>query len=189
MYWLTSKNNLFRYCLTVGALALTVSFYSCSNKQESIRNPVASELDIPYFFEKEIEKLQQENVKVVKTVYKDTISETKTLQINKWATELASFSNVDINKAAYRNTFTKDSTDNKVTYTFNTPKVDLLKVEIAYTNGKPTDLIIQRSAENLLYTTREVLRYTTGKSYSIEKMQSVRILGTSKYKIEGQFLP
>lgn len=173
--------------VALGLLSLSVGLsLSCeSPSAEKKRNLVAPEFDLPSFFHKEIAALNAAKPKIKKTVQKDSISETKELIIADWNKELTSFLAVDLNKAAYRGAFQKDSTDHTVVYTFTDSSVDLSSLKIVYVDNIPTQFTIKKSTQNLLYNTSENLEYIKGKSYSIDKLQSVYMLGTQHYKIMG----
>jgi len=170
------------------ALAL-VSLLLCCHAPagKSGKGSPAAYADIPGYFRSEIQRLEASRPTVEKTVKKAGESESKTLQIADWETELSSFAAVDLNKPAYAGYITKDSAANVVTYTFTKPDIDLKKVEIWYDGQHPVTFRIHRSVKNSLYETDEVLFYDSNEKYSLEKKQSVRVLGDKYYFIEGKF--
>lgn len=187
MYWYKSKNVFGK---AAAAIALAALLFSCSPDNNS-KSPVRTEkhLDVPFFFKQEIERLQREKPHVLKTVIKDELSEKKELQIENWTNELASFQTIDLNKPAYAGLLKKDSTAGKLIFTSTDPKVDLSYVEIRFTEDQmPKDWIIKRTVRNSLYQTEEVLKYSKDSLYSIEKDQSVLILGDKHYGIEATFI-
>ncbi|WP_144062615.1 hypothetical protein [Sphingobacterium paucimobilis] len=161
-------------------------FYSCGSPSSPRKNELTvSEFDLPAFFQQEIKSLDISKPTIRKTVSKDSISESKELQIGDWERELASFLTVDLNKPAYRGTYQKDSIANTVTYTFTDSTVDLSVLKIVYTDQIPVSFTIKKSTNNLLYNTSESLEYIKGKRYIIDKVQSVKMLGNRHYRIEG----
>ncbi|MFD2554698.1 hypothetical protein [Sphingobacterium tabacisoli] len=186
MSWYTNYQKK-RNTITLGLLGLGVMLsFSCeSSSAEKKGNLTTSEFDVPSFFQKEIVLLNTTKPKIKKTVLKDSIFETKELVIADWNKELTSFLAVDLNKAAYRGTFQKDSTGNTVVYTFTDSTVDLSSLKIVYVDNIPTEFSIKKSTQNLLYNTSENLEYIKGKSYTIDKLQSVYMLGAQHYRITG----
>lgn len=184
MYW----SNIFIKATIAGLLlSCNIGLHSCSetsSKHASINN--GELFDIPTFIEREIALLKKANPKVLKSVSKDLHNEEKLISIDSWDNELSSFKSVDLRKGVYKGFINKDSTDNIVTYTFQSDDVDLSKVEIIYSGDLPTQIKIERKVNNLLYDTKEVLSYTVGKNYTVEKVQDVWILGESKYLINGR---
>lgn len=185
MFWYTKKYNRTRKVTVAGILCLTAVTLSCTSASKQEHNTVDPEIDIPAFFKNEISFLNAENPNVTKTVKKDSLSETKQLVITDWDKELANFSSIDINKPAYRGTYDKDSVDNRVTYNFKDSSVDLSVVQIVYVDGAVSTLNVKRSTKNLLYNTVENLEYIKGKSYRVEKIQNVKVMGSQHYLIEG----
>lgn len=184
MFWYT---NLLKINKTaaVGISCLTAVMLSCTSASVENQHNTDPEFDIPTFFKNEIMLLDSTAPKVTKTVLKDSISETKELVVADWQKELASFSAVDLNKPAYQHAYSKDSSANSVTYTFRDPSADLSLVRIDYEAGAPVAFTIKRQSKNLLYNTEEKLEYVKGKSYSIDKVQTVKLLGSQHYHIKG----
>ncbi|WP_437921596.1 hypothetical protein [Sphingobacterium sp. LRF_L2] len=167
---------------------ITALFFSCQQQEDKSTVKKTTYIDIPQFFQQEIKRLATENPEIEKTVVKDSSSETKKMAIQDWSNELASFSTVDLNKPAYNGLIKKDSTDKRVIYTTNDPKIDLTSVEIQYDEQNTASVfLIKRRIKNLLYQTNEVLIYKKNQSYSIEKNQSVILLGDKHYQIQANF--
>ena len=170
------------------ALAVTALFLSCTSSPKDRKVTRETYFDIPTYFKAEIARLAQEKPVVDKTVVKDSLSEAKEIQIADWENELSSFASIDLNKPAYAGILKKDSIANKVKITSSDPKIDIAAVEIEYEdNGEPVAFRIQRNIQNSLYETHETLYYAKNKEYSLEKHQSVLILGDKYYHIEGVF--
>lgn len=185
MYWYKKKNILHKAAM---AFAIAALFLSCTSNQQE---PMTREtyFDIPTYFKGEITRLTADNPVVNKTVVKDSLSETKEIKISDWENELSSFVSIDLNKPVYAGILQKDSTANSVKITASDPKVDISLVEIIYgADGEPVLFHIERNVENSLYDTRETLRYEKDKRYSLEKHQSVFILGDKYYHIEGRIM-
>ncbi|MBD1431670.1 hypothetical protein H8B06_02440 [Sphingobacterium sp. DN00404] len=185
MYWYRNRNTYYK---AVIATAVTALCLSCTPNPGDGNVTRETYFDIPDYFKTEIARLMQEKPVVDKTVVKDSLSETKEIQITDWENELSSFVSVDLNKPVYAGILTKDSTANKIKITSSDPKIDIALVEIEYSeHGEPTAFRIQRNIQNSLYETHETLHYAKGKGYSLEKQQSVLILGDKYYHIEGLF--
>ncbi len=185
MYWYKKKNTQNK---AVIAVAVTALFLSCTSNPKDGTGIRETYFDIPGYFKTEIARLTQEKPVVDKTVVKDSLSETKEIQIPDWENELSSFTSIDLNKPAYAGILKKDSTANKIKITSSDPKIDIAAVEIEYSeNGEPAAFRIQRNIQNSLYETHETLHYAKNKGYSLEKNQSVLILGDKYYHIEGVF--
>lgn len=170
------------------AIAVTALFLSCTSGPQDRKVTRETYFDIPAYFQGEIARLTQEKPVVNKTVVKDSLSEAKEIQVADWENELSSFASIDLNKPAYAGILKKDSTANKVRITSSDPKIDITAVEIEYgDSGEPVAFHIQRNIQNSLYETHETLYYARNKKYSLEKHQSVLILGDKYYHIKGLF--
>lgn len=184
MYWYKKTK------IAVIALAITALSYACSSESTEATKQVNSQLNIPAFFTKEIAALQKRNPAVVKTVKKDSVSETKTVHIENWTNELASFAAVDLNKPAYAGFLKKDSVAGVVTYTSTKPSLDIKSVRIQYTpEGTLSELRMEKQVDNLLYRTEETLIYFPNKRYELKKKQHVLLLGDKYYHIAGAINP
>src|SRR5690606_5317355 len=169
------------------AFAIAALLWNCNSSQPGVAHQERY-IDIPAYFKQEIAKLQAEQPTVVKTVKKDSATESKDLKIAKWENELSSFTGIDLNKPAYQGYIQKDSSNHLVTYLFTKPDLDLNKVEIRYNDkNQAISFRINRTIRNSLYNTKEVLFYQQDSIYSLEKEQSVLLLGDKYYFIEGRF--
>lgn len=184
MYWYNMNK---KYCSAVMVLALTALFLSCADTPKE-KVSAATYFDIPTYFKEEVARLTLEKPLIEKTVVKDSLSETKSLQIADWENELSSFVSIDLNKPVYAGVLKRDSTANRIVITSTDPKLDLVQIEIQYgENSEPTAFRIQRHVQNSLFETQETLFYAKDKEYSLEKQQSIRILGDKYYRVEGLF--
>ena len=185
MYWYNINK---KYCSAVMVLVLTALFLSCADNTQKEKVSAETYFDIPTYFREEVARLTLENPLVEKTVLKDSLSETKSLQIADWDNELSSFVSIDLNKPVYAGVLKRDSTANRIVITSTDPKLDLVQIEIQYgENSEPTAFRIQRHVQNSLFETQETLFYAKDKEYSLEKQQSIRILGDKYYRVEGLF--
>lgn len=182
MYWYIKKT--LATLMTISVANLT---FSCSSPTEAITEVSSvSYIDIPLYFQKQIDELSIENPQVLKTVISNSDIETKEVIIKDWTNELSSFLTIDLNKVAFQNHISKDSSNNTVTYSLNEKNIDPIKVIVHYNNSETKSITINRTTENFLYKTTENMFYEAGKSYSIEKTQKVLLLGTNNYKITGR---
>lgn len=173
----------------VTASAVAALFISCSDTPPTSGATKEKQFDIPHFFKQEIARLEKTNPLVKKTVTKDSLSETKELNISNWSNELANFATVDLNKPVYVGLLRKDSVDGKLTFTADDPKVDLSSVEISFAQDKtPKGFIIRRTIKNSLYQTTETMEYQRDSIYRLQKDQSVLLLGDKHYNIHASFL-
>jgi hypothetical protein len=169
--------------LLIGSVLL---FWSCNN-EKSVQQTKGSTLSLDSFFNAEIEKLTKLNPTVEKTVAKDLDSETKSLKIANWHTELSGFIAADITKDADPNLYDFKEVDCKTIYKAKDDRLAIQYLAVEHDlNGKIKQVVIERKVDNSLYSSNEKLTYDVDSSYQIEKDQDILILGKSQYKIRGK---
>lgn len=141
--------------------------------------------DIASYFNKQAKQLA--NKRVVKTVSKNNVSETKEMLISDWKQELALFTESDINKAAFKDSYEKDSTNHHIKYTAKDEDLKVRTIEIDLENGVVKKLSINNATNNLLYHSTEELILIPDSMYQINKHQKVILLGLNNYEIKGLF--
>lgn len=142
--------------------------------------------DLKGYFTRLADKLNQQNPQIYKTVSKNNSAESKSIKIPNWKEEFALFINADINKAAWKDSYSKDSTASKIVYTTKDPDLKTQKILINLKDGKPTRFYIETKVSNLLYQTSEKLAFFPDSLYEIEKSQKVIFLGNNNYEIIGK---
>ena len=186
MYWFI-KNNRLKYLTAV--ILFTAVTLSCNSTDSVENNNLAvKHFNIPAFIQHEIDSLKQLNPLIQKTVFKDTVEETRSLQIKNWENEFSSFKSIDLNKSAYADFIKVDTLQNVLEYSFSDPDLDLSCVRVSLDqNGNPQMISIQKKVKNNLYKTSEILVYEKSKFYMVEKNQDVKVMGQNYYKVLGQF--
>lgn len=167
-------------------IALLVSFSSC--KPENIQDGTAPKyFDLAGYFKADTAKLHKLNHQTIKTVIHNGIRETKTVHIDDWGLELSLFIQSDINKPAWRDSYSvENGAYGSVVYTAKTPELKTREVVINRNKDKSIKwIMIYNASKNILYNTSEVLAYIPDSIYTIKKMQHVRLLGTNNYFIRG----
>ncbi|MFA6946689.1 MAG: hypothetical protein WC220_12390 [Pedobacter sp.] len=157
---------------------------SCTNLEEKPEK--AKYLDIKGFFEAEIERLSHQKALVNKSVRQNEVYEVKTGLTVDWNNELSLFIASDINKPAWRDSYTIRENDNSVSYlaidtSLRTRSVLIKKGH----NGRPVYFRIKNITLNNLYESSEELTYVPDSVYSIDKNQKVRFMGKNSYQIRG----
>ncbi|QEC53285.1 hypothetical protein EDD80_10317 [Anseongella ginsenosidimutans] len=140
------------------------------------------------YFGKEIERLNLKQPLVEKTVKKNDQQEKRSLKELDWAVELKAFKSSDINKPAWRNSYSADSTEGSVVYTATEDGLRVRTIRIRQNpEGRILSIVIERAEENYLYTSNELLKYYPDSLYFIERHQKVRVLGPDAFQVSGRF--
>lgn len=178
------KNLLYSFIATALAIFL---FSSC--KPENLKKGAVKEyFDIKGYFESSIAQLKKRHNRVSKTVVHNGTSESKVVEISNWDTELALFTEADINKPAWKRSYAKQDSAGTTIYTAKEPGLKTRRIVISKTKqGIIKQIAIYNEVNNVLYNTRETLNYFPDSAYSIDKYQKVRLLGANSYKITGRF--
>ena len=143
--------------------------------------------DLKTYFTKTATELNKKKPLVNKTVSKNELSENKKIKINDWKIELALFIDADINKKAWKESYSKDSSATKIIYTAKEADLKTQKIEIDLKNGLPVKFKIITKMDNLLYHSTEELEFYPDSVYSINKHQKVTIVSQNNYLIKGFF--
>jgi hypothetical protein len=130
-------------------------------------------------------RLTKLNPKVNKTVTHNGVTENKMVQITNWGQELNLFIQSDINRPAWKNSYTVLNTDSLIIYKAKTPDLRTTEIMIRKDNDKVKWIVIFNHTKNLLYETKEKLSYFPDSVYQIEKSQHVKLMGKNLYRIRG----
>jgi hypothetical protein len=143
--------------------------------------------DLKGYFKADSIRLTKLNPLIIKTVAHNTTTETKKIHIPNWGTELSMFTESDINKPAWKASYSVQSSDGFLIYKARDPSLKTRDIIIKREGGKVKWILIFNHTKNLLYETVEKLSYFPDSLYLINKIQRVRLLGTDTYNIKGSF--
>lgn len=161
---------------------------SACNLKEQEKVSTKTYFDLDGYFKKEAARLTTTNPTIRKTVWVNGKAEEKTIAIKNWEKEFDSFISSDINKASWRGSFKLKKAGNVSTYTTQSAKIPVKKVEIVYdVHQKVKALKIFVVNTNDLYTSKDTLSYFADSLYQIKKVQQIRLMKEKKYEITGKF--
>ena len=160
-------------------------FVSCGGTEEVHKRKFH---DIKGYFSEEVKRLENHKTSINKTVSRNGISEQKENISPDWNTELALFSESDINKPAWSDSYKVSTESNVVSYIALDDKLRTRSIVIRKNeNGKWTELAVVNRTSNYLYSSSEELLYIPDSLYRIIKKQDVILLGKNDYQISGIF--
>jgi hypothetical protein len=179
MYWFRSGlNNVILFVL---GFALLACLPAC---KPQVKNNGA--FDLSGYFKTEAARLQKANRAVVKTVYHNGVTETKTVHIGNWEQELGLFIDADINKPTWKSNYDVLDEDSVVRYTAKDSSVKVREILITRNKQKIRWLLIfTKTPKNNLYTTIQKLVYYPDSLYYISTRQDVRFIGRNYYRVQG----
>jgi hypothetical protein len=145
--------------------------------------------DIKGYFTADTARLNKLGKLVIKTVTHNGVTETKKVKIDNWGQELDMFTGADINRPAWKNSYTIATGDNLVLYMAKEDDLKVREIIIKKDKEKVKWIVIYTRTKNILYQTTEKLSYFPDSLYLIEKDQHVRLMGRNRYKIRGVIEP
>lgn len=172
-----------KYFILITVISLLIISCASENNNSEVREIYY--FDLKTYFSNEAEKLSKQKQLVNKSITHNDSVEEKHLQINNWAEELALFIESDINKISWKDSYKRDSTSNKITYTAKEDDLKTQSIEIEFSANKPSKFRIINKTHNYLYKTDETLEYIPDSLYLINKKQQVTLLGRNDYLIQG----
>lgn len=179
-----SRGELCQRAMAVALVAFICFFVSCKPGNVQTGTDLKY-FDIKGFFTADTARLRKLNHITHKMVYHNGVKETKDVHIGNWGLELNLFSQSDINKPAWRDSYTVVKTDNIEIYRAKDPDLKTREIMVKKEDGKVKWLVIFNKTNNLLYQTSEKLSYFPDSIYIIQKYQKVRLLGANQYLIKG----
>ena len=141
--------------------------------------------DIKGYFTADTARLNKLGKLVTKTVTHNGVTETKKVKIDNWGQELDMFTGADINRPAWKNSYTIATGDNLVLYMAKEGDLKVREIIIKKDKEKVKWIVIYTRTKNILYQTTEKLSYFPDSLYLIEKDQRVRLMGRNRYRIQG----
>lgn len=183
MYWYKPSNKITVYLIAGFVLLLAIN--SCKSDRPSATD-TNKFFDIKGFFKTESARLTKLNPLVDKTVVHNNTTETQKVHISNWDNELSSFTESDINKPAWKASYTVTVTDDLLIYKAKDPELKTQEIMIKKDHNKVKwILIVNHPKKNILYENAEKLSYFPDSLYLIQKKLMVRVLGINRYKISG----
>lgn len=170
------------YIYALLVILLTALLPSC---KPDIKESDDKYFDIKGYFHADSLRLTRLNPLITKTVKHNGITETKKVHISNWGLELNLFSTSDINKPAWRDSYTVQNSGNTLIYKAKYPELKTREIIVNREGNKVKWILIINNSHNILYQTREKLSYFPDSIYFIQKYQKVRFLGANSYTIKG----
>lgn len=173
----------------LGILLVIAALASCQSAGVVEQKPFSS---FNYFdFSAEVERLASLNPHVEKTVeYKGT-TETIVDTLN-WKQELALFVASDINNPRNKNRYSVEVTEvaggRVVTYTADSPELQVQVVKQTFEGDKCREVYIKRGANSTFQEVWQELVYQPGASYAISGRQNVKLAFDEDFRVIGKIV-
>lgn len=166
-------------------------FWSCGSPSATKSPQKSSDIfSVDSFFNVEVNRLQQLNPAVLKSVSKDGEKEQRELKIGSWKNELSAFQAADISKNFDPTLYEVKAVDCVTEFTAKKKDLQIQKLRIEFDkNEKVKHIHIVKKITNSLYDSQEKLDYFSDSLYRIVKLQDVQGLDANQYEIVGKFIP
>ena len=166
MYWYKLK-PAFRIALT----AVLIAWFSACKPEIKETGAVLKYFDLKGYFIADTTQLKKLNKPVTKTVTHNGITESKIVRITNWGQELDLFAGSDINKPAWKDSYTVINSGDFLIYKAKSPELKTRELMIKKVAGKVKWILIYNRTKNILYQTTEKLSYFPDSMYVIEKVE------------------
>jgi hypothetical protein len=180
-----------KYLFYLFSLVIFTGAQSCKNDSHGGAD-TRQFFDLKKFFAAESTRLTKLHPLINKTAIHNANKETKKINVPDWNAELSLFSESDINKPAWKASYTSSTSEGITTYRAIDPDLRTRSVVVKKENNKVKLILIYNYTKtNLfgkaLYWTTEELIYVPDSMYRKQKRQFVRILGENRYFVKGLF--
>jgi len=180
MYW--CKQKTFVKSIVFGSMLL---FGAACRPDNTKPGGTIKYFDLKGYFTSDTARLNKQHQLVVKTVKHNGVGETQKVKIENWGQELDMFLSADINRPAWKDSYTVQTSDGITSYRAKEPDLKVREILIKRDGEKIKWFFIYTFTKNILYQTSEELSYYPDSMYVIKKDQRVRLMGRNRYTITG----
>jgi hypothetical protein len=134
--------------------------------------------DLEGYVSQQVQLLQNDQPKAVKSVSLDAQIEEKVLSTLDYRKELELFAQADINKPAWRDKYTVDSVFNQagvlesLTYEATDDKIPTRRLHIDFDRGEVSRILVEESFSSAIADTRRELTFMPGLGYQVVSVQT-----------------
>jgi len=192
-----ARNKIYQYVIfflqpSFYVLPALIFFGSCeSNEANQTNKPLY--IDLKSYFNKQASELNANNFRLKKFVLKDKESEDKIFDHPNWTEELKPFSECDINKPSWKNSYSIDSTGDSQTlcikYQAKDSTLKIKSINFCLEHDSITFIRIEKRTDNMYYGYTTTLNYFPMKAYSIQNAQKISFSKEAMVEIKALFLP
>ncbi len=170
-----------------------ITLFSCgeNSSPENARKGEQLFFDLRGYFDKEAQRLKGRTVKKAASI--DGRREEQIQDSLDFARELKIFSENDINRPAWSDSYQIDSTFNgqgelvQISYTANSEKLKTRKIQIDFADQAVSKIYIESGTSSAVADTKQKLVYDPSGGYSIERFQQVALTDGNTFLVEVEF--
>jgi len=168
----------------------TLFFLSCGETTQIKKEIYYFDLD--GYFQNEINRLNKLNPTILKTISSQGNTEKKELNNINWTTELLIFKEADINKAAWKDAYSADTTHSNeiATLTYRAKEKSLATKEIRIAlnpNGSVKKVVVTKQPNKRIFTASAHLVYIPDSGYTIQNDQKLITFDSDSFIVSATF--
>lgn len=153
---------------------------------------ITSFFDLEAYFQKEIERLEEEDASISKRIVLDGNQEQLNQDSIDFSDELSVFIKSDINRPAWSDKYQIDSIFEQnqligLHYEALSDRLKTRSIEIAFDKGEVAEINIKNLLKAVIATTDQALQYKPQTGYWIHNKQEIAFSKPQELKIEGLF--
>ena len=175
-------------------LLATLFCFSACVETSTAENPVVEKpfFDLKDYFAQEISRLAEKK-NVTKKAFYNGKEETKIIENPDFSNELLIFSNTDINRTAWLDKYSVDSTLNAqqelaaIDYAALDKKLKTKSLRVEFANNVVSSIEIITAGNSAISQTENHLTYSPTKGYSIKSKQDVKFVSKNDINIQVIF--
>jgi hypothetical protein len=175
---------------------LLVSFFitSCNEEEAKLIPAEKSYFDLERLILNDIKNNTRNNCIEEKTVYMNSVKETRKNDSVHWQDELKPLLECDINKKAWKGKFFADTIPNELMkdttlqYRALSDKVSVRSLSIIYTGSQIKKIIIVKKIDSFLFSTSQIINYIPGIGFIIRGEQKAFMMNTYDLNVDVKYI-
>lgn len=173
-------------------LGFTILLLSACELEQEVQINQHSFFDLKGFFEGEQARLKTKK-EFIKSVKIDGQEEEEIFNQLDLEKELAIFKNSDINKVAWLDKYSVDTTFStarqvsSILYTANDKDLRTQSLKIDFNKEKVSQIVIKNKSKSMIASTDQVLTYTPNKGYTVRSGQDMALLDGFDLDVQVRF--
>lgn len=173
-------------------VAFVFLLFSCQNEEESSVNTGATFFDIEEKIKEDIKVLESQNYQLLKSVSFEGKNDETLLKSPNWEAEFETFKQLNINKAQWVDKYSVDtviSGERKtITYQAESSSMPVKRMVVNFQNEEVADIFISYGRRNILFVSKNEIKYIPFTSYTIKGSQKALFLSSHAYEVVGKLI-
>lgn len=183
-----------KFIKIVCCLLMVFFITSCKEEETSLVSVGKSYFDLAGLIQNDIHNNTKNNCIEEKTVYMNSVKETRKNDSINWQDELKPLLECDINKKAWKGKFFADTIPNELMndttlqYRALSDKVSVRSLSIIYAGNQIKKIIIVKKIDSFLFSTSQIINYIPGIGFVIRGEQKAFMMSTYDLNVDVKYL-